>query len=526
MCGIVTVFGSDMTFQHGEVMKDLLILDQLRGMHSTGVVRIDSTGKPTIKKEAVNGAAFVSNAANKTFVQGLAGARGIIGHNRYATCGAHTAVNAHPFQHDNITMVHNGTLQDRAGLATDEEHPSFVVDSDQVAFTLSQRTTAETVRQLDGAFVLAWHDKNDNSFNFVRNDERPFFLAKVTGQDVYIGASEEWMIMVACSRRKTPVVCDPVVELPVGVHVKYVLGTGPFTTKTTKPVLKPVELMPADEKYYGNWGNYNSSYKNSSKKYNSYQPPVKRDKIHGVTTTTARSGGIKDELSKLGLSIGQEVSVYLTYFLPYTMRDTSKDTYVCGKGYGSFDNVTGPNIACIVHAINEEEFVAGEYKAIVSSICHRIEDYNGKVIPNNVVLNRLELTKSWEDDKDKLVEDPDDIDLSTGDEPCATDAYVYGPDRVLITEKAFDDLAKYGCGICTCDITVNDDEDVSWRGDSPICHTCTEHGKVAESGEKALQDAKSALDAAKGALEASKKMSHPEDNIYNLNKKTKTLRLH
>lgn len=511
MCGIICVFGSDMTLTHGEVAKDLLILDQLRGMHSTGVVRIDAQGNPTIKKEAVNGAAFVSDTGNKAFVQGLAGARGIIGHNRYATMGAHTAVNAHPFQHDNITMVHNGTLQDRAGLATDEDHPSFVVDSDQVAFTLSQRTASETVRQLDGAFVLAWHDKVDNSFNFVRNDERPFFIAKVTGKDVYIGASEEWMIMVACSRRKTPVVCDPIVELPVGVHVKYVLGKGNFVNKTTKPVLKPVELMPADEKFYGNWGNY--SYKNNQKKYNTYQPPVKKDKIHEVQTTTARRGGIKDELNLLGLSIGEEVSVYLTYFLPYTQRDTSKDTYVCGKAYGSFDNVTGPSIACLVHAVDEKEFIAGEYKAVVSSICHSVEDYNGEAIPNNVVLRRLELTKSWEDDKDKLVEDPDDVDLSTGDEPQASDSWVYGPDRVLITEQAFELLVKHGCGKCSCDIDERDDEDLSWINDTPICHDCTEEAKK-----------ENLLETAKEIVEEAAKMTHPEDNIYKF-KKTKTLTL-
>ena len=507
MCGIITVFGSDMTLTHGEVAKDLLILDQLRGMHSTGVVRIDAAGNPTIKKEAVNGAAFVSDTGNKAFVQGLAGARGIIGHNRYATCGAHTAVNAHPFQHDNITMVHNGTLQDRAGLATDEAHPSFVVDSDQVAFTLSQRTAAETVRQLDGAFVLAWHDKDDNSFNFVRNDERPFFLAKVTGKDVYIGASEEWMIMVACSRRKTPVVCDPIVELPVGVHVKYVLGSGNFVNKTTKPVLKPVELMPADEKFYGNWNNY--SYKHNRKNYNTYTPPkVKKTKIHEVQTTTARRGGVKDELAVLGLSIGEEVSVYLTYFLPYTKRDTSTDTYICGKAYGAFDNVTGPSISCIVHAVDKEEFIAGEYKAVVSSICHTVEDYNGDVIPNNVVLRRLELTKSWEDNKDKLVEDPDTDQLAYDDSD-ADDAWVYGPDRVMITETTFEEMVKHGCGVCTCDIDMRDDEDISWRGDTPICHTCTEASK--------LEDIKS-------ALSLSKKMSHPEDNIYKFNK-TKTLTL-
>ena len=483
-------------------MKDLLILDQVRGMHSTGVVRIDSQGIPTIKKEAVNGAAFVSDTVNKAFVQALAGARGIIGHNRYATMGAHTDENAHPFQHDNITMVHNGTLSDRAGLATDEDHPSFVVDSDQVAFTLSQRTTAETVRQLDGAFVLAWHDKEDNSFNFVRNSERSFFLAKVKGKDVYIGASEEWMIMVACSRRKTPVVLEEILALPVGTHVKYVLGKGTFNNKTAKPVLKTTPLMPADEKYYAGWNNY--SYKNNNfNSYKSYNPPVNKSKTYEAPISmTARRGGIKDELAKIGLSVGQEVSVYLTYFLPYPAGYS-------GKAYGRFDNISGPNIACVVHAINKGEFIKGEYKAIVSSICHNLEDYNGEAIPNNVVLRGLHLENSWEDKKDVLVDDPDDVDLSTGDEPCASDAYVYGPDRALITEEEFEKLVKHGCGECSCDIDDRDDEDISWINDSPICQACTEESK---------------LETSKAALQSSSKMKHPEDNIYKLN--TKTLRLH
>lgn len=476
MCGIVTVFGSDMAAVHGQIMKDLLIIDQVRGMHATGVVRVDNQGIPTIKKEPVNGATFVSDTNNKAFVTSLVGARGIIGHNRWATMGALVAENAHPFQHGHITMVHNGTLDSQDTLATDEEHKSFDVDSNQLAFTLGKWGVQRTIRQTDGAFVLAWHDKDENSFNFVRNSKRPFWLAKVSGKDVYIGASEKWMIEAACARQKTVVTIDEPQELPVGQHVKYVLGKGAFANKTHRPVVTPVTLMPYDETFYGSWGsksNYTKHY-SSAKSYSS--PAVKKGQVSDISGGSRRNK-IKEELDAVGLRVNEEVNAYITYFRPYPGNVNPDSDKCSGVAYGCLDNIMGPDIPCAIHAVTKKDFIMGEYKGIVASIQQNMKDYDGALLKDCVILRSPTLQHSWESEQDKLVDDPDEINLEVGEDD-GVNSYVYGPDRILITEKAFNNLTSYGCGVCTCDIEPEDDEDISWEQDTPICKTCTETRKM------------------------------------------------
>jgi hypothetical protein len=465
MCGIVSVFGSDMQSHHGEIMHDLLVLDQLRGMHATGVMKIGGTGIATVMKGAGNASNWLLDVTNKAFVKNVASSRGLIGHNRYATMGnTSDPAGAHPFQHGNITMVHNGTLDSRHGLSTSEDHPHFLVDSDQVAFTLSETDTASTVRTLDGAFVLAWHNETDNSLNFVRNTERPFFIAKLKNVDVYVCASEQWMIHVACSRRKVAVEIETLEELTPGTHMKYVLGTGSFVNKTAEPVATELTLMPESEKYYGNWNNYN---------YNNYQPRNTFNRQAHTRTVDSKHGKrVKQELEHIGFEMAQEVAIYLTYFRPYVMHSTYTPQNTYGVAIGVIDRLAGPTQDVVVHSMTEAEFKMGEYTGKVASICHSINDAYGVPMKDCITIGQYSLTKSWEDaDDTDIITGPQDDDDGEDDIPT-----LYGPKGIhhnLITKKEFTALTKHGCGYCTTDIGPNDDEDITWEDDTPICSSCS-----------------------------------------------------
>jgi predicted glutamine amidotransferase len=194
MCGIVGAVG-DIEHKMHKVFKDLLQIDILRGPHSTGVVAVEDNGKVSTAK-CVGGPVDLFDT--KTFETMMYGKKKVlIGHNRYATQGAVNKRNAHPFNHGNITGVHNGTLR-RQNLLP--ESKDFAVDSENIMYAINKEDIFVTVGKLEGAYALAYYDEADTTLNLVRNKERPLFICNVEKSNTIFFASEAWMLFGALTR--------------------------------------------------------------------------------------------------------------------------------------------------------------------------------------------------------------------------------------------------------------------------------------------------------------------------------------
>ncbi|AVJ48181.1 hypothetical protein [Salmonella phage SE131] len=273
MCGIVFVGGVTLSSANIERFENMLFADTFRGEHSTGVMAYykpyNEQAFIKVAKKAIPGDMFVRsqiwddvkehktknvNPVTKATTTSSINPKFMVGHNRYATAGAVNDKNAHPFQHEHITLVHNGSLVDQSLLP---DHKRFEVDSENVCYSIATIGIAETIKKLHGAFVLVWHDAKENTLNFIRNDERPFYMMKTNTGDWY-GASEKDMIKWIMSRRKFNPTIEKEFELEVGVQYIFDTADG---LKFREEVKHELPTFRSTYSYnYRNWntGGYNS----------------------------------------------------------------------------------------------------------------------------------------------------------------------------------------------------------------------------------------------------------------------------
>lgn len=230
MCGIVAVIGG-MFKKEVTTFHDLLVVDSLRGPHSTGVYVVRGDEDHLVKKALLPHELMHFPQFKRAFdkLPDLC-----IGHNRWATVGDVNASNAHPFEADNIVGVHNGTLTNWKKL---KDSGKFIVDSECLIHNIDQDGIDVVWGKLEGAATVMWWDKKAKLLNVIRNKERPMFYARQKGTNVVLFASEHWMLL-SCAGRNG-VTLEDLTELPVDTLLTVdVMGN--IQQRAVKPYVKPV----------------------------------------------------------------------------------------------------------------------------------------------------------------------------------------------------------------------------------------------------------------------------------------------
>ena len=261
MCGIVGVMG-DLTPKVRRAFREMLYVGTLRGFDSTGILTATPHSRDWIKK-AISAPDFLGMANVQKMVDGYS--KLLLGHNRAATKGKVVSVNAHPFQFDNITGVHNGTLTHRYKL---DNYAGFEVDSENLFYHLQLHGLQDTIDNCEGAYTLVWHDSEDGTLNVFRNEQRPFHYCYSEDRKSMYWASEasmlEWIL------RRNNIIHKDILELPAHTHLtvpvpKTNAKLQPHLKKVT-PAAKPIfirQAYPVVKK--DNSSSVNSSTKSSVK---------------------------------------------------------------------------------------------------------------------------------------------------------------------------------------------------------------------------------------------------------------------
>lgn len=197
MCGLVFSINSSVyTRNLDDWFRDALIASQVRGLDSTGIFVLNSTGKPSLTKGALPASLFVKQQAVDRLIDTIGSSRIAIGHVRAATVGNVVAANAHPFRVDRedgtyVIGAHNGTLRT---WKAKEGADKFDVDSEWV-FNMIADKGKDAFRYFSGAFALVWYDSaHPKSLFMARNSERPLhYMVTENGRSI-IGCSELGML--------------------------------------------------------------------------------------------------------------------------------------------------------------------------------------------------------------------------------------------------------------------------------------------------------------------------------------------
>ncbi|HEY9040601.1 MAG TPA: glutamine--fructose-6-phosphate aminotransferase, partial [Rheinheimera sp.] len=188
MCGIVgAVAQRDVV----DILVEGLRRLEYRGYDSAGVAVVTESGELT-RLRRLGKVKELSDAVAEKPVAGGTG----IAHTRWATHGEPSERNAHPHVSSNITVVHNGIIENHAPLREALKAKSYVFTSDTDTEVIAHLVEEElksagsllvavqkSVKQLHGAYGTVLLDKTDSSRVVVARSGSPLVIGLGIGEN-------------------------------------------------------------------------------------------------------------------------------------------------------------------------------------------------------------------------------------------------------------------------------------------------------------------------------------------------------
>ncbi|WP_122033807.1 glutamine--fructose-6-phosphate transaminase (isomerizing) [Aliivibrio sp. EL58] len=188
MCGIV---GAVAQRDVAEILVEGLRRLEYRGYDSAGVAVVDADSNYT-RLRRLGKVKELANAVEESHVVGGTG----IAHTRWATHGEPSEINAHPHVSGDITIVHNGIIENHETLRSLLQERGYVFESQTDTEVIAHlvewelRTSdslieavQKTAKQLDGAYGTVVMDRRDPERLVVARSGSPIVIGRGVGEN-------------------------------------------------------------------------------------------------------------------------------------------------------------------------------------------------------------------------------------------------------------------------------------------------------------------------------------------------------
>lgn len=248
MCGLVGLAGHIGHYEE-KAFRDLLVMDTVRGFHSTGMAIIGKdrqVSSSALFKLPVSGGDFVRHEQFSKMIPFTTNNTSavLIGHNRQATVGQVNTHNAHPFHTGSIIGAHNGTLpqQARQKLANWKD---YTTDSEALLYNIHKDGAELALGSVWGAWALTYWDFDKDSLFMVRNDQRPLSYTYTKDRETLMWASEWQMLWAAADRNNLDI--EDIQDVPVDAVLEFKI---PEDMSAKNPLKDPEKVGTVSSCYY------------------------------------------------------------------------------------------------------------------------------------------------------------------------------------------------------------------------------------------------------------------------------------
>jgi predicted glutamine amidotransferase len=483
MCGIVGTVGSPSWGSYNlkyDLIKDLLIIDQIRGVDGTGIYMVDKkSGKVITQKSADHGTDFVNGAIYEGLLNNVDSQQFIVGHNRAATVGAINDESSHPFQAGTISMVHNGTIGLRGnGL---KPYPDCKVDSDVFTHNMAYDGEVETLQNVIGAYAIVWYNTDNGMLRMARNSQRPLYVARIQDKDPFwVYASEEDMIKLAASHNKLRIRDSNII--PVSHIVSFDIED------ISKMHIRKIPAKPSIFDFSrGKRGNNISrlpsptttttTTKDTSSTGHLLEGFKGTEKSANEESLNEKEKRYRDTLTAMGLKFNQRVPIMPVAFHYYNKNLTYNPKNIKHGEWGYIEGVMlkYPWSTVIMNGIKSDSttfFNDNEGKDYIIKGLLVGADSNYPALGYEVAL--MSNTNYSIDNPLKKKKDSEEKEPSEKEGDRRGFDVVKGPNG-YITKSEFKSLVQYGCSNCSCDLDEIDAENqlIVWtHNNDPLCEQC------------------------------------------------------